>query len=748
MAIRCLTRVSLDVRQLIMEELDDDLIVENFAFHVNDCRISAKQEKKKLAWSIIGKAVSLQSIAETRKRAMEDSLGTNNDHVAKKTRVDRDDVSTSMHSQVTPVSSTRRNELLEVEETVNHLPIKEDETDASTSPVKSKSLDSVFQSAERTNTELDSSRQEEPKDDEKEDTSDIEMDSTSNNQNADYGNASDDDDDDIGDASNVDVLNMDSLGDQEGSESNGIAPPKKPEPQIPLDLRSKSGHQKVATLFDEGKESVEKSQSRADFKKWSEILTPLIRAHFNNTELDSSRPEEAKADEKEDTSGIEMDSTSNNQNADFGNASDDDDDDISDASTVDLLNMDSLGDQESSESNGIDSPKKPEPHKPEPQIPIDLRSKSGHQKVATLTDECKESVEKSRAVLGSIQKILEENELFCSNDRRDEWLKEILGLLNSFEPKTTIGVLGNTGVGKSSLLNALLDEASVLPTSGSRGCTAAVVELRFNSDMENANADQQQVACYRGDVEFMTLQEWQTELKILVDECSTHEKTVYALEPDPQSAAEAAAAWTKIDQVYGKGTMRRFTRQPSATVFHSLANDFRVKRLLTAEPRSGKQYNVISVSEGFVVPGSDEARGFLANHQDMNRKSRRTRNKWASDFRAKINSYVYRKGNGDQAQTWPLIRKVVLHGPWACLSTGACLVDLPGVRDANAARAKVAEQYLQNCSQIWVVAPIKRAVDDGTAKELLGEQFRRRLLMDGQYGNVSFICTQTVSLSL
>jgi hypothetical protein len=70
-------------------------------------------------------------------------------------------------------------------------------------------------------------------------------------------------------------------------------------------------------------------------------------------------------------------------------------------------------------------------------------------------------------------------------------------------------------------------------------------------------------------------------------------------------------------------------------------------------------------------------------------------------------------------------------------------VDLPGVRDANAARAKVSEQYLQNCSQLWIVAPIKRAVDDGTAKELMGENFKRRLLMDGQYSNISFICTQT-----
>jgi hypothetical protein len=45
--------------------------------------------------------------------------------------------------------------------------------------------------------------------------------------------------------------------------------------------------------------------------------------------------------------------------------------------------------------------------------------------------------------------------------------------------------------------------------------------------------------------------------------------------------------------------------------------------------------------------------------------------------------------------------------------------------------------------RIWVVAPIKRAVDDGTAKELMGEQFKRRFLMDGQYGNIAFICTQT-----
>lgn len=52
-------------------------------------------------------------------------------------------------------------------------------------------------------------------------------------------------------------------------------------------------------------------------------------------------------------------------------------------------------------------------------------------------------------------------------------------------------------------------------------------------------------------------------------------------------------------------------------------------------------------------------------------------------------------------RSWPLIRKVVLRGPWPVLASGAQLVDLPGVRDANAARAKVAENYLKN----WHTAP-------------------------------------------
>jgi hypothetical protein len=292
-------------------------------------------------------------------------------------------------------------------------------------------------------------------------------------------------------------------------------------------------------------------------------------------------------------------------------------------------------------------------------------------------------------------------------------------------------------------LNALLDEAEVLPTSGSRGCTATVVELRFNQDLANppegGGADKK-IFAYKGKVEFIRPQDWEAELRVLIDECSTQEsKTIYAHPPNPQSAPDASAAWAKINQVYGAGTMEKYKGERKDVVIERLLRDQRINNIL--RPKEGEEYNAVLVNEGEV--DAIKAKMLLVDFEKRNLRMRRLVKRWANSFRQKINDYVYRKGNGKEPQTWPLIRCVTLNGPWNVLATGACLVDLPGIRDANAARARVAERYLQNCNQIWVVAPIKRAVDDGTAKDLMGEQFKRRLLMDGQYGNVSFICTQT-----
>ncbi len=72
---------------------------------------------------------------------------------------------------------------------------------------------------------------------------------------------------------------------------------------------------------------------------------------------------------------------------------------------------------------------------------------------------------------------------------------------------------------------------------------------------------------------------------------------------------------------------------------------------------------------------------------------------------------------------WPLIRQVCVWCNAKALSTGAILVDLPGVADANAARNNIAKDYMKKCDCVWILAPITRAVDDKTAR---GEHVGRR----------------------
>lgn len=50
---------------------------------------------------------------------------------------------------------------------------------------------------------------------------------------------------------------------------------------------------------------------------------------------------------------------------------------------------------------------------------------------------------------------------------------------------------------------------------------------------------------------------------------------------------------------------------------------------------------------------------------------------------------------------------------------------------------------MKACGGLWITAAIQRAVDDKTAKKLLGDSFKRQLKFDGQYSAVTFICTKT-----
>ena len=75
-------------------------------------------------------------------------------------------------------------------------------------------------------------------------------------------------------------------------------------------------------------------------------------------------------------------------------------------------------------------------------------------------------------------------------------------------PQTVIAVVGDTGSGKSSLLNSLLEHGNILPTSGMRACTAVVVRVSSNESTD----------MYEADVEFLAEKEWMDELELLLKE--------------------------------------------------------------------------------------------------------------------------------------------------------------------------------------------------------------------------------------
>ncbi|EXJ55268.1 hypothetical protein A1O7_08194 [Cladophialophora yegresii CBS 114405] len=320
-------------------------------------------------------------------------------------------------------------------------------------------------------------------------------------------------------------------------------------------------------------------------------------------------------------------------------------------------------------------------------------------------EQLEKSVEEGVALLGSIQSALQEQ----PSQDTTQWLQAIDTVQKqATRSKTVIGVVGATGAGKSSVINAMLDEERLVPTNCMRACTAVVTEISYNH---------QEGAPYRAEVEFISRDDWHKMLKILFQDLLDNSGQVSRECTNEDS--ESGIAYAQIKAVYPRMTK---DDMENSTIERLMQHD-----------------NVACLGTTRDIESDDPAMFYkkLQRYVDSKEKTQGMKEKVSK-----------KDSKPREMEFWPLIRVVRLYVKAPALATGAVIVDLPGVHDSNQARAAVAQGYMKQCTGLWIVAPITRAVDDKSAKTLLGDTFKRQLKMDGGFDSVTFICSKTDDISI
>lgn len=205
-----------------------------------------------------------------------------------------------------------------------------------------------------------------------------------------------------------------------------------------------------------------------------------------------------------------------------------------------------------------------------------------------------------------------------------------------------------------------------------RACTAVITEVSWNEIDDPKQA-------YRAEIEYVSQQDWESELELLFDELLDENKNLSPAWRDANS--EAAIALSKVKSVYPE-----------------LTDDMIVR----SSPKDLAQVEAV--------------RSLLGTKQRFSFSS-------AEALYSELSVRIDSKEKGSRKKTglalWPLIRVVKIYVRSDALSTGVVLVDLPGTADSNAARGAVASRYLAECTAVWVVSRIARAVDDKAVSNAL-----------------------------
>ena len=360
-----------------------------------------------------------------------------------------------------------------------------------------------------------------------------------------------------------------------------------------------------------------------------------------------------------------------------------------------------------------------------------------------------------------------------------EWDERFQQLLKRADqrPEVAISLVGGTGAGKSTLLNALLG-VRILPVGNMQVCTAAISEVAY--------AD----GPYHARIEFIPRKSWEKEVNLLLADLRDTQGT-----PDAPQRAPVVTIPTKPspggtnsipdDQALSLMTL---------TALKTLATKNGVRILLGASSTYLRKQLAAKRSQASPAPDVAAAKSEPAakQHKETAKDeagdsatgmSRQVRTKlWkvyrpsetsdfssfdpfhlveppeikaaldagfeevsssdVSEFRKQVARYLESKH-----RFWPIVKSVVIRGPFELLKDGAKIIDLPGINDPNESREAVTKEHLKTCRYVWLVFNIKRALTKDLHELIQSDDFMRQIVMDGRTDSLTFIGTASDAIN-
>ncbi|KAJ0426006.1 hypothetical protein BJY00DRAFT_272728 [Aspergillus carlsbadensis] len=285
-------------------------------------------------------------------------------------------------------------------------------------------------------------------------------------------------------------------------------------------------------------------------------------------------------------------------------------------------------------------------------------------------------------------------------------------LMSRFEyPETRIvGFIGDSGVGKSSLINSLLDCDGLARTSASGvACTSVVTEFR--------HIDETHQSPFTVEADFMNMAEMNDLLKEILRAYRMH------------------LTISEVSDQEDPGGMDRI-RSLSTRAWETLKSLFPDEADMTEQFLSneapGAQERILGCLTEWALAGLDRRPGG-PNALNLTLMADNIQ-----DCKENLDVLTVTPREAGAPTIWPFVKLIRVYLDSPILRTGLVVADLPGLRDLNYAREHATTEYLRStCEEIFVVSEISRCTSDPSIKDTQNKLVRREQLR--------IVCTKSES---